>query len=254
MLKRFLCVGAFFSILCPTLYAVEIPKNLSESDRKEVMRILGAATSTKALSNPYPLGGFSGLEVGMAVEIVNTEDLSRLGDKTSPDPEFRYPRLTLGKGLFYDVDFFLHFIPYSENSDLSEFGGMVRWSFYEAKFLPVNLSLQIHGSHLNFSDSFNNQTVGADIMCGINTNNFALYFGAGQVEAKGEFMVGGTGTDGVVDPSDPDVNTTTNTVRESITQTHSFVGFSLQFSDLFIAAQIDRYHDIVYSAKVGIRL
>lgn len=233
-------------------HGIEIPTQLSATDRKDVVQILGISTSSKSISNPYPLGGYSGLELGLSLEFVDTQDLSRLGSKTEPDPEFRYPRLTIGKGLYNDLDFFVHFIPYNENSNVSEYGAMVRWSFFEAQFLPVNLSLLLHGNQLNVSDSFTNQTLGAELMCGINTNNFALYFGGGQLKARGEFQSGGSNS--IIDPSDPALSLKTKTIRETVRQSHSFVGFSLHFADYFLAAQIDRYEDVVYAVNLGLRL
>lgn len=238
-------------LISSTAFSLEIPKNLSRSDRQDVIRLLGFSTSTKLLTNPYPLGGWSGLEIGFSVEAVNISDLSRLGDKTTPESELRYPRLTVGKGLYYNVDMFIHFTPPTSDAELSDYGGLVRWAFYEAKYLPVNMSLLIHGSHINIKDLFTHQTVGAELLFGINANNFALYFGGGPLEGHGKFVADSTNS--IVNPSDPAVDSTTNRVTESVSQSHTFAGISLHFHDLFAAFQIDRYKDVAYSAKVGLR-
>ena len=230
-----------------SLFALDLPANLDKSDRLEMIRILGMATSSKSLSNPYPLGGFPGFEFGVSLEVINTRDLSQLGDKAPLNNELRYPRFSIGKGLYHNLDLFLHFIPYSKNTALSEYGGMVKWSFYQAKFLPINFSGFLHTSSVNVNDSFSCLTLGGDIMVGINANNFSLYFGGGQLRSQGRFM--GTGANGIV--SSPNQ---TGMVSEKLIETHSFLGVSLHFLDLFAAAQIDRYRDPVYSAKIGIRL
>ena len=101
--------------------ALEIPKGLTKSDRTEMVRILGLNSATKILSNPYPLGGYSGLEVGYSLEFVNVRDMRRLGcapgslgclnTNLPEETEWRYSRLTVGKGLYSDVDAFFSFMP-----------------------------------------------------------------------------------------------------------------------------------------------
>jgi hypothetical protein len=249
--------------------AIEIPKRLDAQDRREVARILGLNTSSKILSNPYPLGGYSGVEIGVSLEVVNIEDLSRLGcqpgeagcptTQVSEDKELKYPRISIGKGLYKNIDFFLNFVP-PMHDDISDFGGMARWSFFHAKFLPINLSLLAHANRMNIKDALISENVGAEILAGVNVNNFAFYFGGGYLRSEVTFL-GGDGQSGSVDagdeqadrPADPKLNRDTNTLTETIYSTHSLVGVSVHFSDIFAAFQIDRYRDPVMSFKLGVR-
>lgn len=247
--------------------AFEIPKGLTASDRREVVRTLGLNSAPKALSNPYPLGGYSGFEVGYSLEFVNVRDIRRIGCEPgtpgcsnttySNETEWRYSRLTIGKGIYNDIDLFFSFMPPAGNVRASDYGGQIRWSFYQAAFLPVNLSLVGYFNSLNFNDTFMNRNLGAELMAGVNVNNFALYFGGGLVEARGTFV--GTDSSGTcnedctVDPGDEALNDTSRTVSDKVSETHTFVGFSLHYQNLFAAAQVDRYRDAVYSMKVGLR-
>lgn len=240
--------------LAPFANAIEIPRSLTASDRTEVVKMLGMNTSSKLLTNPYPLGGYSGFEVGVAVEIINIEDLKRLGAKLNNDErELRYPKLSIGKGLYNDIDMFFHFIPSAPGLKVSEYGGLLRWSFFQAKFVPINLSWNVHGSHIDINDSFESQTVGTGLISGINVQNFSIYFGLGYLESNGKFMGGNTGQ-GVVDTTDPGYIASTGTASSKAKQFHSQVGVTVHFSDYFLATQIDRYQDPVYSLKLGTRL
>lgn len=240
--------------------AVEIPKQLSSSDRSEVTRLLGLNTSHKLLTNPYPLGGYSGVEIGISLEVIDIQDLSRLGcdpgvgscpgTSRSEEKELRYPRISIGKGLYNDVDVFFNFIPPSEGAALSDFGGSLRWGFYQAQYLPIVLSLLIHGNQINVEDTFANRTLGSEIIAGITVNDFAIYFGGGFLEATGQFMCGNS-DDGVVLDSDPACKE--GKAEHTEHASHSVVGITLQYFDLFAAAQIDRYRDPVFSAKLGVR-
>ena len=166
----------FFFIAHPLL-ALELPKNLNREDRLNVVRLLSMGSSTKILSNPFPLGGYQGLELGLSMELINVADISRLGDGTHKElREFRFPRISIGKGLYNDVDLFFHFVPFSEESTMSEYGGMGRWSFYQARFLPINLSLLLHASVLNINDSLSSQTIGTELVAGISVDQFSLYY------------------------------------------------------------------------------
>ena len=226
--------------------ALEIPTSLTQSELDDVARILGFNTSTKFLSNPYPLGGYTGLEVGISHEIINIEELSLLGAQTSPQSEFRYNRISVGKGLFNNFDAFIHFVPYSESNQVSEYGTLLKWSFYEASYLPFSVSSIFHLNTINIEDSYVNQSVGGDLMFGVNVNRFALYFGGGYVRSRSQF------TSSILDGS---VSTSSdNTYKETFTSSHSFVGVHFDIMKMFLAGQIDKYEDPVYSVKLGYRL
>lgn len=246
-------VTLLISIL-PVANTLEIPRGLTSADRTEVTKMLGMNTSSKLLTNPYPLGGYSGFEAGLSVEVINIEDLKRLGLKTTNDErEFRYPKISVGKGLYNDVDLFFNFVPPTPGVKLSQYGGLVRWSFFQAKFVPINISWNIHASQININDSFTSLTAGTNLVSGINVQNFSIYFGVGFLESRATFM-GGTADQGVVNPADPDFDHGTYTAASKARQFHSQVGVTVHFSDYFLAAQIDRYQDPVYSMKLGARL
>ncbi len=249
--------------LCLSLvsHAMSIPKQLSSSDRREVTRTLGASTSPKLVSNPYPLGGYDGFEVGLTLEIIDVQDLARLGcapdtpdcpNEDKPrDPELRYARFTVGKGLFYDVDMFLHFVPPASQTRFTDFGASIRWCFYQAKFVPIHFSALLHLNQTNIQDDFVNQNVGGQLIAGINVDRFALYFGVGRMRSKATFIAT-NGSHGTVSPSDPEVSDS-QTVSTKLVENHTFVGIHYDFTSVFVAGQIDRYQDPVYALKLGVR-
>lgn len=252
MLLRFTVSIALY-LLSIAAHAIDIPKGLNSNARADVVRILGATTAPKMLTNPYPLGGYSGFEVGMSIEVISTRELQRLGTNSNSDQdELRYSRITLGKGLYHDVDVFFHLVPPIANIGLTDYGASLRWAFYQAEFLPIHTSLWLHGNQINYQDSFMNQNLSGDLVLGLNVDNFAVYFGMGMVYSKGTFTGGTTGS-GTVDPTDPSLNPGTNTTRVDARTVHTVIGCTVSFLDFFISGQIDRYTDPVYSAKFGIR-
>lgn len=242
--------------------ALDLPRRLTSNDRKEVTQILGLGATPKILSNPYPLGGYSGFEVGFSVDFINVDGIDRLGcQPTDPgcpnltvndQEQLRIPRVSFGKGLYENLDVFLNFTP-PVTQGIVDFGGHLRWSFFEAKFLPINLSVLTHVSRANFLDQFISQTSGVKLIAGVNINHFALYFGIGYLESTGSFIGGDLGT-GTVAEDDPQLEQGRNTVKETVYSTHTLVGFTYHWRQYFIASQIDRHFEPVYSLKLGLRL
>src|SRR6266404_3530405 len=113
-------ISTVLILLCARAWAFDIPHGLNESDRREIIRTLGVNAATKMLDNPYPLGGYSGFEVGLSTEFIDIRDIRRLGCQpgqpgctnttVSDESEWRYSRLTIGKGLYEDIDVFFHFL------------------------------------------------------------------------------------------------------------------------------------------------
>lgn len=225
--------------------AVEIPRNLNRSDRQSALQVLGLGTSNKILTNPYPLGGYPGFEIGISYEFIALDDLSRLGDGTNQQDDLVYPRFSVGKGLYADVDIYFHFTPFSERSGLTDYGGFIKWTFYQAKFFPINLALIADGNISNIRDELVTDSIGVNLVNGVTVNNFSLYFGAGWVRSTGRFLGS---------PSSSSLTDSKLIETEVINEFHSLVGLTFFFDEIFFATQIDRFRDPVYSAKLGLRL
>jgi hypothetical protein len=232
------------SLSASTAYAaIQLPKSLTHNDREEVLRIIGFGTSSKILSDPYPLGGYAGLEVAASVETLPTEDIARLGAKlASPQQDVSFPKFTIGKGLYNNLDFFFHFIPYNQQSELSQWGGIVRWGFYQATFLPLSASLLVHMNYANVSNLMNERALGSDLIGGINVKNVSLFCGIGYIQAAGTFLGGPAG-----------ITDSDSLETESVIGMHTVVGANVHIGDFFFAAEMDRYTQPVVSTKVGFR-
>lgn len=220
-----------------------LPQNLSSPDRKEALRLIGFGTAAKTLSDPYALGGYDGLEFGLSLETIPTEDLARLGNRlVAPQSDVTVPKFSVGKGLYSNLDFFVHFIPYNQRNELSQFGGILRWSFFEAPSLPLSTSLVAHINTGNISNQIATQTYGINLMGGINVNEVALYAGIGAVQSVGSFVGGIAG-----------VTDTQRLETERVSTLHTLAGGTIRVGSVFIAIQLDRYTQSVLSGKVGLR-
>ena len=87
-------------------FGLEIPSQLTSADEIRTLEIIGLGTTSKFLSNAYPLGGYSGLEVSLSVETMDTKEIASLGSTAAETPTVYYPTITIGKGIYNNSDIF----------------------------------------------------------------------------------------------------------------------------------------------------
>ena len=246
-MKPMISRGLFLFILLASATAratLQIPTSLTHDDREQALRIVGLGTGEKLLSDPYPLGGYSGFELGLSLENLPTDTLARLGAKlASPQEDITYPKLTIGKGVYNNLDFFIQFTPYRRVDELTQFGGMVRWGFYQGELFPFSTSLLVHANSSNISNVLITRTYGADLMAGVSVGQVSIFGGAGLMQSYGSFTGGVNG-----------VTASTFSESETVFGFHSFVGANIRLLEkAFVAVQLDRTEVAVISGNLGVR-
>jgi len=222
--------------------ALEIPQQLTPDDQRRVLEIVGLGTTGKFLSEAHSLGGFSGLELSLSVESINTREISTLGNQVSTTQQFFYPNLTIGKGIFNNSDIFIYFIPPINNSDLSKYGASFRWSFYEALFLPINFSVITHINSSNIKNQVILRNLGADLLAGMTLNNFSFSFGLGWANSAGNFTGGTNG-----------VTLSQQLEGRKVESSHFTIGGTYKIDAFFFGISLDRYKEEVVTFKAGLR-
>lgn len=222
--------------------ALIIPSGLTLKDRETALEVLGFGTSPKLLGNPYALGGYSGYEVGISTEIIPTSDISQLGVRSSQQGETSYSLLTFGKGIYNNFDTFVQFGFLGNNESISNVGMQGRWTFFEAEYIPAFLTALISANSVNFQNLIVTNTQALDLVLGVNVDDVTLYLGVGTVRTQGTFVGGASG-----------VTDSGLTMKENMAGSHYLAGINMQFSNAFLAFEIDRYTQSTYSAKVGLR-
>lgn len=248
IIPRLLMVIKSFVFMALTIYGfvvhakLQIPSGLSAEDRKVLLSVLGPGAASRLIGDPYPLGGYSGVEVGISSEILSTAEIARLGSRASSQSEFSQQNLILGKGLFHRLDVFAQMSIPSQTEDFSYFGGQLRWGFFEGEYLPVYSSLILSAGSANFGNLVIANTQAADIALGFSSEDICLYVGGGQIRTQGRFVGGSSG-----------ITDTGETFVESSVEPHYMAGMSIRFEPMFLAFQLDRYSQSTYSAKIGAR-
>lgn len=238
----FIFIGAILVSLS-SLAAKRLPSLLTEADRHTAAQVLGFGSAMKLLSNPYPLGGYSGLEIGISSEYIPLDNIGSLGTHDGDKGEYNFYTLSIGKGLFYNIDTFLQFTPMPQTEGLTSYAGQLRWGFFEATNFPFTLSAILFGSGGSFTNVINTNNFGLDLVAVINMRDVALYFGGGRVRGITNFVGGGTAnlTD---DGQSHDVD---------LLENHAVFGVNIKLSQFFLALEVDRYAESTYSGKLGTR-
>lgn len=239
---RFLILILISVGLCRAFAATDLPRNLEVDEQVRTLQILGFGSAAKVLGNPFPLGGYSGIEVGLSSEFIPVDDLASLGSTTQDKGEFNYQTLTISKGLYHNVDTLVYFTPTIQEERMLNYGMQLRWGFFQADFFPLTLTAMLYGGGANFSNLINVNTMGMDLLASVTMDRVSLYVGTGRVRATGTFIGGPDG-----------ITADQKTVTQDIVDDHSVFGLSVKIARIFVAMEVDRYVDSVYSAKLGFR-
>ena len=227
--------------------SVTIPSQLDQSDRVQALEILGYGTSGKLLSNPYPLGGYFGVEMALSFESLDVRELSTLGALAKPQENLVYPTLSFGKGVYGNIDIFFHFIPFIERISLSKFGGLMRWSFFQSESWPLSLSAILQAGSSNIDNKVITTTFGYALVGSVQLWKLSLFGGVGKTHAKGQFM----GDNSI--PNESGVTDSGLTERERVEDAQSFGGVSYLIPPIFITFEVDRIRETVYGLRMGFR-
>ncbi|MBK9294347.1 MAG: hypothetical protein IPM57_07860 [Oligoflexia bacterium] len=238
---RYLLTLALILLFPKTSYAViSIPSSLSAGEQELVLQTLGFGTSFRPVNNPYPLGGYSGFEMGLSANNIPTQDIGLYGGGSSVEKNVTYPLISIGKGIFDNIDILFNFIPYGESTGIGIYAGALRWSFFQATFVPASFGLLLHGSSTNVNNVFNSQTVGADIITGVNIEPFSFYLGAGSIHGQGQF--------------NSTLTTTGFSENQVVRAFHTLIGLNVEIASFFTAFEIDVYNTTIIALKFGARL
>lgn len=222
--------------------ALPIPKSMTQLDRQNAVEVLGFGSGYKNLGDPYPLGGYSGYELGLSLEFLNTKEIATLGAGAPEQATTNYLVISMSKGLFYGIDFSLQFSPLGQVEKFSGFGGAMRWGFAELSARPIHFSLQISANSASYQELINTTTQSLDLITGYTSEAWSLYGGVGLIRTSGIFI---GGTQGITDNQ--------QTAIETVSGLQYFGGLSVNFGDYFLAVQSNQITQNNTALKLGAR-
>ncbi|MEK6773757.1 MAG: hypothetical protein AABY64_07445 [Bdellovibrionota bacterium] len=248
MLVR-LVLSLIFSLISSQAISAQLPKQLTESDRQEVLKILGFGSATKLNSDPTPLGGHSGLEFFISSDVISIESLQKLGDRSGSGNQIMSNSIGVGKGLFFDIDTYLFFSPLQLQNKYSQMGAYIRKVIYTDDNRPWRAALSLHGNGTSYENLVNLTTSGVDLIFSYEWPEITVSAGVGQARTIGTFIGGGIGPNGPYG-----INDTSDTFSGDLQQHHWLVSISRRWEKTYLSLEYDRYYDATFSLKFGYRL
>lgn len=239
LLLFFVCILSAKSLFAAKL---EIPKSLNSIDRRAALEVLGTGSQLRLMGDPYPLGGYWGIDLGVSRDAIPTSSLSELGTQTSLKKEVGIWSITLGKGLYYNVDAFLNFVPFGQEDQVSSFGGGLRWLFYEMSYRPIYFSLQGGANSASFQNLINFSNQSLEVLASMVQKDLTFYTGLGVIRSTGIFIGGVKG-----------VTQDSTTQLEALSSERIILGVSYRWKDFYGAVQVDRAILANYALKAGYR-
>ena len=236
----------FIQLICFGAFGFQLPKGMTADERKVAMQVLGFGTTAKFSSNPFPLGGWSGVEFSIQQEVVPVDRLSTLGSAKGSNGDLAYTQLSFGKGFYKDFDAFISFTLPRQRSEIQNYSGLLRWMVYDFDSGKYLASVDMHGHGSNISNLFSSDSFGYDLVVSKVEAWWGLYLGAGWLQVKTKFI--GNKTDFA-----QGMTSNGQTVVDSEDRARYFTGFNLRYQNYFAVAEIQRVYDTAYSIKLGYR-
>jgi hypothetical protein len=217
-----------------------LTSGLTESNRKDVLEILGLGSSSKNISTLRPLGTKSGLEIALAFEFIDTERIKDFIEDDRSRHTVFYPKILIGKGIYERIDLFFHFIPYTATFGISEYGSLLRYNFLNQSIQPFLITGLIHANSANYNNQLVSRNLGTDVMLGYKLQNLSLFTTVGWASAYGKFVGGAQG-----------VTDTLISEREEVHALHTALGLTLEQKTWSLTASFDHYVEPVYTVKLS---
>ncbi|PIT99358.1 MAG: hypothetical protein COT74_10155 [Bdellovibrionales bacterium CG10_big_fil_rev_8_21_14_0_10_45_34] len=192
MCKWLILIVFSLSLGSQTHAEVQIPTGLLENEQLEVLDLLGSQLGHRWAGDPFGLGAFPGVNASFQVTQVPIQKLNDLGDRnTSNEGRQLIPRLVVAKGLYANIDAFLHFTPLFESIGYAEYGGALRIPIHEEDSTPYIFSVIAHVNSINVRNLLFAINLGLRLQVGYRIGQLGIWAGTGILRTHGRFE-GGT--------------------------------------------------------------
>lgn len=228
-----------------------LPTNLDEHSQEIVARNFGFGTAAKMNGDPLPLGGYDGFQISLSRDYVDVSPLKGLSTDADQERYFTSSRITVGKGLFYDVDVFFQMtspgiLRLDNSNDFTNYGAIARKVFYDNEKLPFHVGALIHASISQYANSFGSNIYGIDLYAYTHFDKTAFFLGLGQ--ARGIFTY--VGKNPANSSGTSLINSTTDS-KIDLMSGHTWAGLSHTWGHWVLSATAEDYFDPMYSVVIS---
>jgi hypothetical protein len=237
---RFTSTIALLLLLCHTAYAATLPAGLTPDERVQTAKLVSSSTSLRSAQLHRSLSSMEGLDLSLSLETLPLSELPEMGTSSERLDDKTYVRLQVSKGLYRKLDLSLYLTPLNPSTPLSNYGGRLRWTFYQNIDQPLFLAWYVDLGGTNLNDQLLIQTMASGFQLGFKRKLLSLSFFAGTQRTYNRFR---GGAEGVTDSG--------HLESHRLTSYTLGLGGIYDFKSWYIGFAVDRQHDTLMSAKVG---
>lgn len=240
MMWKFLAITIFGVCLVighMTFASYNLPQVPTSADQLKIAEVVGFASAAKISTNPQPLGGYDGLQLLVSRDFVNVSTLKGVGTGGTQEDYWPLTRVGIGKGMYYDVDFFFEMTP-PQNENFWAYSGMFRRRVYSWDW--IHLGALLHGSISQVQNLFGSNIFGYDLYAYSQWKLFTFFVGGGQARGIHTFIGGASSLTGQ-----------TNNIQYDLLASHLWGGSSYAVGRWTVAGIYEKYYEPVYSVKLG---
>lgn len=240
----FLSLSLF--LFCSLGQAYSLPKGMSAEDRKIVTQVLGFGSTAKFASNPYPLGGWNGVEMAVTQEFISVEKLKDLGVNGSSQGSLSYTQFSFGKGFYENFDGYFSFTLPRQQSEMQNYSGLLRTVVYDFEDKKYMATVDINGQGSNMGNLFSSDSFGYDLVLSQVNSWWGYYGGIGWLSIKTRF---------IGNPITASQGLTSNgqTIVDSAEHMRYFAGLMGHYEKYFALMEVQTVYENTWTVKMGYR-
>lgn len=193
MLNHIFTLIIFIFTTIESIAQVRFVQSLSENEQLAVVQAIGLNAYQGFGEDLTPLGGYSGFYLHGSIRSQPLNRLRSFSNNLSSQNDLNYLDLGFSKGLYYNLDIQFSFIPKFQATNLTGFGGGIRWTWLDLTTNNLYGIISASGriTHLESRISFITQSL--DLLLQKNWNQFYAYSGIGFLSSTGQFVGGNEG-------------------------------------------------------------
>lgn len=176
------------------IFGSDLPSNMSAQDVSRLTGVLGPSSALRMLRSAEAFPSWPGIKFGVEVMILPSQNIHSLGDGNGTIPQVNpVPRLYFCKGLFWDVDLVIDYLPNTLSNTISTLGIGLKWTYMNEK--EAFASGAFYGG-LTRIDAFDSNFLGTDFEMGVifsrDYTRARPYLGGGLLMSAGSLVVPAT--------------------------------------------------------------
>lgn len=220
--------------------ASTLPGGMTANERVRTAELVSSSTALRSAQLHRSLSSTEGLDLSLSFESLPLSELPEIGSTDERLEDQTYFRLQVSKGLYRALDLSLFLTPLNPSTPLSNYGGRIRWTFYQNAEQPLFLAWYVDGGGTNLNDQLLIQTMATGFQLGFKRKLLSLSFFVGSQKTFNRFRGGGEG-----------VTESGHLESHQLTSYTLGLGGIYDFKSWYLGFAVDRQHDTLMSAKVG---